>query len=335
MKTQLLYNDDLFLDPIVHSITWSGDISQCYRKLEVSLTNTINGTEQAVLIELGRELRLLVDDTELFRGVIFQHSIDAKGKMTITAYDENIYLTKNKDSKKFIQMTAAAIINELCTTFGITTGDIADTKYVIPKLIMRDKTLWDMMLTALTETQKQTGRRFLLSSRNGALSLTERGEKITDWVLEDTANLLSASYSQSIEELRTQIKVIAGDEDKKPLTVTREQKELIDRFGIMQHLERANSDLNQSQIEQLADRLSQDMGVIKDDASVEAIGNVEVIAGCAVYVRDALTRINGAFYVITDSHKFENGIHKMSVTISGDESLPQMEYDQPNEPGQQ
>lgn len=332
MTLQVLYNHEIYLDPIVNSITWSGDITQAYRKLEVSITNTIDGTAQAISIELGKELRLLDGDSELFRGVIFQHNIDAKGKMSITAYDENIYLTKNTDSRKFSAMTASAIIRELCTHFQIPVGEIADTEYVIPKLILRDKTVWDMIVTALTETRKQTGRRFLLSAREGAVQLTERGSKITDWVLEDTTNLLSASYSQSIEELRTQIKVIGGDEEKNPIESLVASEELIQAFGTMQHLERAQSDINPSEIAQLAAQLAQEHGKIKDDATVEAIGNLEVISGTAVYVKDSLTRIVGAFYVNSDSHTFENGTHKMSLTISGDENLPQLAYEQPSEP---
>ncbi|OXM86458.1 XkdQ/YqbQ family protein [Paenibacillus rigui] len=332
MTLQVLYNQEIYLDPIVNSVTWSGDITQAYRKLEVSITNTIDGTAQAVSIELGKELRLLDGDSELFRGVIFQHNIDAKGKMSITAYDENIYLTKNTDSRKFSSMTASAIIRELCAHFQIPVGEIADTEYVIPKLILRDKTVWDMIVTALTETRKQTGRRFLLSAREGAVQLTERGSKITDWVLEDTTNLLGASYSQSIEELRTQIKVIGGDEEKHPIESMIASEELIQAFGTMQHLERAQSDINASQIAQLAAQLAQEHGKIKDDATVEAIGNLEVISGTAVYVKDSLTRIVGAFYVNSDSHTFENGTHKMSLTISGDENLPQLAYEQPSEP---
>ncbi|UQZ84021.1 hypothetical protein SK3146_03233 [Paenibacillus konkukensis] len=329
MNMELLYDNEFYLDPLVNSITWSGDITQAFRKLEVSITNTIDGTEQAVDIELGRELRLLSDGTELFRGIIFQHNIDARGKMKLTAYDENIYLTKNTDTKKFIHMTASAIIRELCADFGIAVGDIADTEYVIPKLILRDKTLWDMMVTALTETRKQTGQRFWLSAREGAVYLTKRGDKVTDWVLEDTTNLTGASYSQSIENLRTQVKVIGSNESKQPLERLAKNPDLIERFGVMQHLERVDSEMNLSQMEQQAKQLIEDLGKIKDEASVEAVGNVEVTAGSAVYVRDSLTRIVGAFYVITDSHTFENGAHRMSLTISGDESLPRMEYEAP------
>lgn len=326
----VIYNNDIYLDPIVTSITWSGEIATAFRTLSVSIKNTIDGETQAVSIELGRELRFETDGAELFRGVIFKHEINAKGDMTITAYDEAVYLTKNADTKKFSGLTASAIVRQLAADFGIATGQITDTGYVIPKLILRDMTIWDMITTALTETRKQTGKRFLLSSSAGAINLSARGEKVADFILDDMSNLTDARYSQSIDDMRNQVKVTGGDEEKAPLSATTRDSALIDRFGIMQHLENADSDLNQSQIEQLAAKLLDDLGKINDEASVEVLGNVEVTSGTAVYVKDSLTNIVGAFYVITDSHTFSNGIHRMSLTISGDESLPKLEYEPPD-----
>lgn len=329
MTISVIYDNDVYLDPILTSVTWSGDITQAYRSLSIGLTNTIDGKMQAVPIEIGRELRLLSDDTEVFRGIIFNHSVNARGIMNATAYDENVYLTKNSDTRKFSGLTADSIIRQLCADFGIDIGQIAETGYVIPKLTLRDKTLWDMITIALTETRKQTGRRFLLSAKEGALQLTERGEKVADFALEDTTNILDASYSQSIEELRTQVKVFGGDEEKSPISAIAKDDELIARFGLMQHIERADSDLKHSQIAQMAAKLLDDLGKIRDEASIEAIGNVEITAGTAVYVREALTQIIGGFYVITDSHSWSNGTHRMSLTISGDESLPRLEYEDP------
>lgn len=355
MTISVLYDNDVYLDPIVTSVTWSGDMTQAYRQLNVTLKNTIDGVEQAVNIELGRELRLYVDESEKFRGVIFTHDIDSSGVMNIAAYDENVYLTKNADSRKFSGMTASSIIRQLCAEFDISIGEIADTGFVIPRLILRDKTLWDMMVAALTETRRQTGRRFLISSKDGALYLTERGEKVVDWVLENGVNITGANYSQSIEDMRNAVKVTAN-EDAKPETgtvnlppealdmitanpnVTKNAKspivstvrddDLIARFGLMQHFDRADGDATKSKTDQLARELLAELSKIKDEATIEALGNAEITSGSAVYVIESMTKIVGGFYVITDSHTWENGVHRMKLTVSGDENLPTMRYEE-------
>ncbi|MCG5252629.1 XkdQ/YqbQ family protein [Brevibacillus agri] len=328
MIIEVLYDGTPLL---VESADWSGDVTQAARKLDVSLVNTADGRAQAMRIEHGKELRLLYDGRELFRGVVFAHRIDDRGMMTVTAYDENTYLTRNYDTRKFTKMTASAIVRRLCNDFGIATGTIADTGYVIPKLVLRDKSIWDMMTIALTYSRKQTGRRFFIYSREGRLHLSERKEAVVRWVLENGRNITSASYSQSIEDLRTQVKVIGGDPEKKPIIATVKSDALIQRFGIMQHLENVDPDMTRSQVEQRAKQLLKDLGTIDDDAQIEALGNPDVTAGTAVYVRESMTGITGGFYVSTDNHTFRGGIHTMSLTLSAADNLPTMEYEPPLE----
>ncbi|NHN31125.1 XkdQ/YqbQ family protein [Paenibacillus agricola] len=353
----VVYANDVYLDPIVTGVTWSGEITQGYRSLDVTLRNTLDGVTRAVDIELGGELRLYSDDIELFRGIIFTHSINEKGDMSLTAHDENVYLVKNSDgTRKFTAKKASDIIRDLCASFEVEIGDIVDTGYVIPRLLFKNKTLWDMITTALTETRRQTGRRFLVSAKEGALYLTERGEKIVDYILEDGVNILGASYGQSIEDMRNSIKVSANEDakpktavsanlppealdmlssaptatpksEKKPLFASAKDDALVARFGLMQHPDQAGAESTQSSVNQLAAELLAEMAVIKDEASVEVLGNVEVTSGSAVYVIESLTGIVGGFYVITDSHTWSNGVHRMSLKISGDESLPTMKYE--------
>lgn len=331
MNVQVIYEGTPLL---VERATWSGDVTQAARKLDVSLVNTVDGRTQAMRIEHGKELRLIYDGRELFRGVVFAHRIDDHGMMTVTAYDENTYLTRNYDTRKFAKMTASGIVKRLCNDFGIATGTIADTGYVIPKLVLRDKSIWDMMTIALTYSRKQTGRRFFIYSREGKLYLSERKDAVVRWVLENGRNITSASYSQSIEDMRTQVKVIGGDPEKKPIIATVKNDALIKRFGIMQHLENVDPDMTRSQVEQRAKQLLAELGTVDDDARVDALGNPEVVAGAAVYVRESMTGIVGGFYVSTDSHTFANGNHTMSLTLSATDDLPTMEYEPPPEPKQ-
>lgn len=163
------YQDDqqnVHLDPIVKSVSWSGDIKQAARKLVVELSNTGDQREIYMTYKKGGELRLIWDEKlELFRGVLFADQLNSKGQMTLTAYDENIYLTKSKDTKIFRNMTASSVIKKLCGEFSISIGEIQDTGYVIPKLVFRDKTLFEMMVMSLTESQNKTGKWYHLTSR--------------------------------------------------------------------------------------------------------------------------------------------------------------------------
>lgn len=330
MSWSITYKDDkqnVYLDPIVKSIGWSGDIKQAARKLVVEIINTGDLRDLHMKFEKGAELRLLLDEKqELFRGVLFADQINPKGQMTLTAYDENIYLTKNKDTKIFRNQSASAIIKRLCNEFSIPTGEIHDTGYVIPKLVFRDKTLFEMMVMALTETQKQNGQHFWISSKEGKLQVLARKEQKGKWVLENGVNLLDASYSQSIEETRTQIKVVGGDGKKKELSASAKDGALIKRFGVMQHLEKPEKDMTKSQMEQRAKQLLKDLSTIEDQAQIECLGIPDVVSGSCVYVKESVTGILGGYYVSADEHKFESGSHTMSLTLSATDDIPKMEY---------
>lgn len=326
---RVLYDGKYYVEDIVKSAQWSGDVARPHRTLTLSLSNTINGTDQAVRFELGKELRFYVENVGLFRGVIFNYAVSQDGSATVTAHDENAYLTKNADSRKFVGMTAAGIVKEIAKAYSIPVGTIASTGYVIPKLILRDMTLWDMAVTALTETRKQNGRKFFLYASEGKLNLREKKDGVVRWMLEDGVNILTANRTRSIEEMRTSVKVLGGDEEKKPLSASAKDAALTSKYGVMQHLERADSRLNQSQIEQLAKQRLKELGKITEDVSVEALGNTAVIAGSAVYAFESMTELVGGFYVNADVHTFENGVHRMEVTISKTDDLPKLEYEDP------
>jgi hypothetical protein len=319
------------ITPIVSVVEWSGDVMSAYRSLYLTWSNTLDGRKRLFTFEKGAEIRFFNDNAELFRGVVFADNIDSKGRHYVTAYDENVYLTKSIDTRKFTNMKASDIVRRLCRDFGIPMGTIADTGYVIPKLILRDKTLYEMIITALTETRKHTGRRFVVLNKNGKLTLQERKSQVTQFVLENGVNITHAQYFQSIEDLKTQVKVIGGDPDKNPTVTVVKDNALAKKFGVMQHLENVDSDLTKSQIEQLARQLLKERGTIDDEAIVEAIGIDEVIAGTSVYVKEPMTGIVGGYYVITDTHRYENGAHTMTVTLSATDELPTLEYEEVDE----
>lgn len=328
------YNGTYIIDNLVEAITWAGDVMQSARWVTVTINNSSDGIVPMIIFEEGREIRIFTDDgVEIFRGIIFYQSIDIRGRVSIKAYDENIYLMKNMDTRKFIRMKASDIIRRLCNDFGITVGTIADTGYVIPKMVLRQQTIWDMMTTALTETRKQTGRRFYIYSENGLLHVSERKEKIAALIIERGTNLIHASYFRSIEEMRNKIRVFAGTAEG-ARNVSVQDQALIDRYGLMQYVETLDKEAKQSELKQRADELLSQLGVIDDEARVEAIGDVRVRSGMAVYVVEPMTGIIGGYYVVSDEHVFSGGSHRMNLILSATDELPTIEYVPPKGNGE-
>ncbi|AZU61080.1 XkdQ/YqbQ family protein [Neobacillus mesonae] len=310
---------------IVTNVEWSGHSEKPNRQLNVSLKNTLDGETQVIKIEKGGLVEFRNNKVLLFRGIVFATDINELGDMSITAYDENIYLTKSTDNRKFTKMKASEIASRICKDYGLLIGGISDTGYVIPKLIMRDKSLHDILLYALTLTKKQTGKRFFIWNRGGKFYLRAATENPSKYLIERGRNIISASYSETIEDTITQVKVIGGKKDQH--VVKLKNATLAKKYGVMQAVEQMDEKATKSQVEQRARTLLKERGVIDDQATVEVLGIDDVITGSAVYVKESMTGIVGGYYVTSDSHTYSNGVHTMTLELSKTYDLPKIEIE--------
>jgi len=321
----------IFMNDANMGVSISGDLAQASRKCDVTLMNTKNGENREVAFKLGRRIRILSGKNELFQGIIFGYEINDQGQQSITAYDANHYLTKVSDSYRFDNKKASDIVKYLCKRFGIKMGKISDTGYVIPKLILRDKTLWDVIVIALTETRKKNNRQFSLHSKGGYLHLLERKEQLTRMYIEDGANLLSATYSSNMDDVKTQVSLTGGDEDK-PIKAFAVDKNAKNVYGTMQHYEHVSEITNEKKLQALAKSMLPKINKPEQEFNLEALGIENVISGTSILVRESMTQISGAFYVITDTHNISpDGYHTMSLTLSRTFDMAEEDYDPPEE----
>lgn len=333
-KLQVIYYQDGQLRDLTgsfQSVTVGGDTAQAYRTCDVVLNNTRDGRHYAFPIKNGAEIRVQYFGREILRGIIFDTSINSTGTQTLKAYDYNVYLTKNSDTVRFVGKTATQIIATMCAKFGIKTGALANTRHVIPKFIVRGKTVYEIAVMALTETQKATGKRYRFRNNAGKLELIEVATQVKRLNLENGRNIIDASFSESIEDVRTRVKLTGGDENK-PVTVEFSSPSA-SKYGIMQHYEHNSDVKTAAKLKPLADALLAELSKPKQEFSVTAIGDMDVISATTVIVNEAMTGIRGAFYVASDTHKFDaNGLHTMSLSLSRELELAQIEYEAPEEP---
>lgn len=318
-------NKEYFITEIVKSIKWGGDIRQAARKVDLEYVYN-----QDVSISNGDMLMLRNGSDELIRAIIFTMGKKPDKNFTVSAYDHMIYLVKNKHEYIFRDVTASEIIKTICTDFSIPMGTIADTYTKIPKLILRDKSLYDMMLIAITETKKLNGKKFILKMKEGKLNLIEKVPKAKIWVLEEGVNLLDASYEESIEDTRTQVRVVGKTKDKTPLVAVVKNDELKRLYGTMQEFKEHSEESTQEQINQIANQMLKELAKVSKTASVEAFGIDDVEAGDAVYIIEKTTGLVGTYYVESDEHTLSDGVHKMNLKLMWTDDIPTLDYQPPS-----
>ncbi len=173
MKTELFVAQEgggkAYLPNVLEGVEWSTQRSGTPGRL----TFRTAGAEALRLAE-GAAVRFSVDGRPVFYGYLFTKKCGRDGVAAMTAYDQLRYF-KNKDTYIYENKTAAQLVRMLAADFGLRTGEIDETGYVIASRIEDNTTLFDMVENALGLTVQNTGRVYVLYDDAGRLTLKEQG----------------------------------------------------------------------------------------------------------------------------------------------------------------
>lgn len=282
------------------------------RSVSISLLDC-KGAQSGIDVTKGHQLIFSYKGKELFRGMIMSQQQSESFKMPITAYDNGIYLSNNKDTFVYENKTVHDIFIDVCKRFGIKYSDVAKTSYKIPELTKSKTTAWDAILDAISQDFKATGTKYYVNSSKGVLSLIKRREDILQWVLETGGNIMSYTYKKSIEDIKTRLKILS-DEDK--VYAVKKNTELEKKIGIFQDIEKKDDDLSEAKLQEHIKETLKEISTPEISLSVEALGIPDVISGVGVYVIIDELGIKRTFYVDEDTHTFKGGSHTMNLTLN-------------------
>lgn len=300
---------------LVEQVKWKGRKGSSSRTLAVTLIDD-DGYKHArsgVDVEQGHQCIFSYDGVELFRGIIMSQTQSNQKKLQFTAYDNGIYLANSKDTFCYENKTASDVFRDCCTRFGLPMGEVAKCSYKIPELTKSKTTAFDAIADALSLDFDATGIRHYVASSKGKLSLLTRRENILQWVIEVGQNITSYSYSRSIEDIKTRVKMVS----KEGTTVAEKSNaELEKKIGIFQEIDQPDESLTAAQVNDLIESIMEEKGTPERTLSVEAMGIAEVISGIGVYIIIPELEISRTFYVDEDTHTFEDNKHTMSLKLN-------------------
>lgn len=300
---------------LVEQAKWKGRKGSSSRTLAVTLIDD-DGYKHArsgIDVEQGHQCIFSYDGVELFRGIIMSQTQSNQKKLQFTAYDNGIYLANNKDTFCYENKTASDVFRDCCTRFGLPMGEVASCSYKIPELTKSKTTAFDAIADALSLDFDATGIRHYVASSKGKLSLLTRRENILQWVIEVGQNITSYSYSRSIEDIKTRVKMVS----KEGTTVAEKSNaELEKKIGIFQEIDQPDESLTTAQVNDLIESIMEEKGTPERTLTVEAMGIAEVISGIGVYIIIPELEISRTFYVDEDTHTFEDNKHTMSLKLN-------------------
>ena len=317
MEYKLLIHDSTgkkMYEPVTEEgITWTTDIKGTPSELNFKIKSS------DIVTKVGSAVNFKVDGKPVFFGFIFNKKFDKERWSDITAYDQLRYL-KNKDTYLFKNKRADQIVRMLAGDFRLKTGNIENTKYVIPKRLEENKSLFDMIQGALDLTLQHTKKMYVLWDNFGKLTLSNIENRKIKIIIEES-NIENFSYENSIDkDSYNKVKLTYDNKEtgKREVFIAQDSKNM-NRWGILQHYEKLQ---NKENAKSKANSLLNLYNHRQKSLTVKnVLGDTRVRAGTMVVVQLNLgdLKLNNWMLVTKAKHTFKNEEHKMDLTLRGGE----------------
>jgi ribosome biogenesis protein Nip4 len=305
----------LDITSLVESVQWKGRKGAAARSISAVLLDDSGYKHARAEIDVaqGRQCIFSYDGQELFRGMIMSQKQSDSKKMSITAYDNGIYLANNKDTFCYENKTATEIFKDCMARYGIPITEAAQTSHRIPELTKPNTTAFDVVCDALSLDFEATGVRHYVQSEKGALKLLTRRENILQWVIETGANLISYAYDKSIEKTKTRVKMISKEGT---VVATGVKQGLEEKIGIFQDIEKSEENLSYAQLQEIFTTMLNERSEPQKSLDIDALGVPDVISGVGVFVIIKDLGLSRTFYVDEDAHTFTGRAHNMKLKLT-------------------
>ena len=301
-------NEIIDITQLIQSIEWSGSYQQACRKLSFSvLASPYDTSIPKVDIQCGYVVRLFEEDKELFRGYIQSRDISYNSNsINYMALDGGTYVLRNELVYNFKNKTAEEITSIVCNDLGIPAGNIASTNQAMSKKFF-GKGAYDIIMTAYTYASAKTDKKYMCLMDKGQLNVIEKGEIVLDLAFEEGVNILDSNFSEDISNMINKVKVYSSDETFLKDITNDEDMKLYGTFSkVLKEEENKDTDAEAKNL----------LKKIERKATIEGFGDSSCITGYGVKVKDAYTNLVGLFYIDEDVHTFEEGIHKIKLTLA-------------------
>lgn len=281
------------------NINWSGDYKQAAR----TLTFDYLAVEKSC--HAGDKVTLFDDDGSiLFVGQVYNCDYNSTARtFSVVCYDLLNNLLRSKAVGRF-EGTAGMICSRICSQFNlISTISAGATLQEI--ITTGDYTYYDVMAKAIKKAIG-TDEVFNIRVKNGVNVVLDRPGSAPVHSLSNFTNIGESAFGESIEKMVNRI--VVSDVDGE-VVETRQNALDIARYGLFQEVEREKDteedDLNEKELH----------GIDYTAELRNCIGNTKCITGNTVAVTEPRSGFVGNFFIITDSHTWEDGKHIMNLGL--------------------
>lgn len=311
----------------VGSVSWGGSVSQAARTAEITVINAPddeNVTNLKLTIGAGDTIKLYENEENIFFGEVqTAEKLSQYGTVTYSCTDLLNHLLKSTGVYNFADTTAEDITKKVCADFEIETGEIAESKAPIKKMIVDGSTIYDIIMQAYTKASRQTGELYICRMNGSKLSVEVKGTEVQNFVLAEEYNITNTTYQETIENMVNVVKIY--DDTGKQIGEVKKD-EWIEKYGIYQQIYKKEKGINE-----VTAATNMFVGIEKKVSLDGLDGDLKCIAGNAVEVQDKATGLDGIFWIDADTHIWENGTHIMNLELNFKNLMDSKESEEPEE----
>lgn len=273
--------------------------------------------ENTKKINEGDRIAFSYQGYPIFFGFIFTISRTKDEVITITAFDQLRYL-KNKDTYIYTNKRADELVKLIAEDFRLNLGELDNTQFVIPKRIEDNKTLLDIINTALDLTTQNIKKIYVLFDDVGNISLKDIETLGIELLIDETVTE-DYSYMSTIDnKTYNQIKLIKNNDKtgKREVWFTK-STENQNKWGILQLFDTVN--YGEDGIKKADSLLKLHNQVFKSLSLKNVQGDVRCKGGFSLVVNLNLQDIiiKNKMIINRVTHTFNYQEHLMSLDLIG------------------
>lgn len=303
---------EYWITEFVTTVTWSGADTQASRSLEFEMVNTPYDKNMKVPVPKGGDIITFYDDsgTKRFIGrVTGKVRTSEIGTRQYTARDYMHNMIQSKASYIFKKKTPEYITKAICKDMKISVGSLAKTKKKLKKYVAQSQSVYDIIAKAYRKAK--TGSKFLLAMNGTKFTVVKRGGAIANFHLDSSKDIMSMEFTENADSMINQVAIY--NKNNKKIGVVKNAS-WIKTYGIYQDVFEIDKKKKKASKSDKSDAKKQLQGIDKK-TTLEAIGNIACVSGRAVTILDRATKTSAEFWIKSDTHTWEGGVHTMTLEL--------------------
>ncbi|SDJ92830.1 XkdQ/YqbQ family protein [Paenibacillus naphthalenovorans] len=264
----------------------------------------------------GNVIRVEVDGQGFFWGRVFVNESGKDEPVKLRAYDQLRYLNE-ADTYVRKNVRADEVIRDQCAPANLTVGTLANTQFVIPKVMEDGQKRMDICCKALDSTLLATGRLFVLYDDYGSIVLRDVNDMVIDLILGDESLVFNYRIKRSIDDdTYNRVKLVQDNKNTGRRDVyIAEDSVNIAKWGRLQYYQKVDDKLNAAQINGIKDRFLELKNREKETFTLDALGFVGMRAGIKVQVTIEKLGISQYYLVEECTHRLAGEDHTMKLEL--------------------